>query len=79
MKITRTTDNLITKFMEDIESVYRDEADAVVSKHKTEIEKELDNLRDEIVTRASLRIQEIVRVDDFGSNITISIIKDNHA
>lgn len=78
MKIKNIKDQtFLEKMMEKVREVYLEESKRIVESHKIEMEKELDNLMDEIVTRAGLRIEERITLDRFGQEIRITIFKDS--
>lgn len=76
---TKTKKSFLENLMQKIDEVYHEESIIIVDKHKKQINDELENLRDEIITRASMRIEEMVKISGFGSEITITILKDNRA
>lgn len=73
----KTEQTFMSDLMSHIREVYQEEAKEIVDKHKNQVEQELHNLMDEIVTRAGLRIEELVKLESFGSEIRITILKDN--
>lgn len=77
MKGTTTDQSFLEKLMVSVKEIYQKEAKEILERHQEQMAKELENKMDEIVTRAGLRIEELVRVDSFGSEIRISILKNN--
>lgn len=65
------------KLMQRIGDVYKEQSKLIVERHKKEMSNELDYLMDELVTRASSRIEEMLSVQDLGHELRIIISKDN--
>ena len=66
------TDRLLSR----VEEVYKEEAKRIVDRHVEEMTKELNSKMDELLTRVGLSIAERVRVDDYGGQVVITMIKD---